>query len=173
MRAVKGSDTRPELKIRRMLHRRGLRFRLGGCGLPGKPDIVLPRWGTVVFVHGCFWHGHDCARGARTPKTNRDYWIGKISKNMTRDERVRNELTELGWRVLVVWECEIGRVEALEDTFREAFRKNAGVTIEPAIQDWKGARRACAEAADRQYRGREVGADVSLANRVRSGRKQP
>jgi DNA mismatch endonuclease (patch repair protein) len=124
MRAVKGSDTRPELKIRSMLHRRGLRFRLGGCGLPGKPDIVLPRWGTAIFVHGCFWHGHNCARGARTPKANHEYWIGKISKNMARDERVRNELTVLGWRVLVVWECEIGKVEALEAKFRDAFHKS-------------------------------------------------
>jgi DNA mismatch endonuclease (patch repair protein) len=121
MRAVKGSDTRPELKIRSMLHRRGLRFRLGGCGLPGKPDIVLPRWGTAIFVHGCFWHGHDCARGARTPKANREYWIGKISRNVARDERVRNELLELGWQVLVIWECELGKVDALEHKFTEAF----------------------------------------------------
>ena len=121
MRAVKGSDTRPELKIRSMLHCRGLRFRLGGCGLPGKPDIVLPRWGMVIFVHGCFWHGHDCARGARTPKANREYWIGKISRNVARDERVRNELLELGWGVLVIWECELGKVDALEHKFTEVF----------------------------------------------------
>ena len=123
MRAVKGSDTGPELKIRKMLHRRGLRFRLSGCGLPGKPDIVLPRWRTAIFVHGCFWHGHDCARGARIPKANREYWTGKIRRNMARDERVRKELSELGWRVLVIWECEIREVAALENRFAEAFHK--------------------------------------------------
>ncbi len=123
MRAVKGSDTRPELKIRKLLHRRGLRFRLGGCGLPGKPDIVLPRWGTAIFVHGCFWHGHTCARGARTPKANRDYWIKKIGGNRTRDERVKDELAKLGWRVLVIWECELKQAEALESRLAEAFRK--------------------------------------------------
>ena len=122
MRAVKGSDTRPELKIRKMLHRRGLRFRLGGCGLPGKPDIVLSRWKTAIFVHGCFWHGHDCARGARIPKANREYWIDKIRRNMARDQRVRNDLSKLGWRVLVVWECEMRKAEALEDKFKDAFQ---------------------------------------------------
>lgn len=125
MRCVKGADTRPELAVRRMLHRRGLRFRLGGCGLPGKPDIVLPRWGTVLFVHGCFWHGHDCPRGARTPKANRDYWIAKIGRNKARDARVEDELSRLGWRVFVVWECELKRLEALENKLASAFPKDA------------------------------------------------
>ena len=93
--------------------------------MPGKPDVVLPRWGTAIFVHGCFWHGHDCPRGARTPKANREYWVRKISRNVARDERVRNELSELGWRVLVIWECEIGKVEALENKVMEAFPQMA------------------------------------------------
>jgi DNA mismatch endonuclease (patch repair protein) len=121
MRAVKGSNTRPERMIRRLLHRRGLRFRLGGCGLPGKPDIVLPRWRVAVFVHGCFWHGHDCARGDRIPKTNRDYWIKKIQRNKARDGRVHQELQSLDWRVLIIWECDLQKAEALGKKLSETF----------------------------------------------------
>jgi DNA mismatch endonuclease, patch repair protein len=105
MRAVKSGDTQPELRLRSLLHRLGFRFRLHRADLPGKPDLVLPRWGVCIFVHGCFWHGHGCARGKRVPKTNREYWVGKVGRNRARDRRVRRELEKLGWRVITVWEC--------------------------------------------------------------------
>jgi len=107
MRRVKGRDTGPEMKVRRALRAAGIGYRLGGCGLPGRPDLVMKGRRTVVFVHGCFWHGHDCPRGARQPKGNADYWIAKIDRNRTRDARVADELMAAGWRVLTVWECDL------------------------------------------------------------------
>ena len=107
MRRVKGRDTAPEWKVRRMLRAAGIGYRLGGCGLPGRPDVVMKGRKVVVFVHGCFWHGHDCPRGARRPKANADYWIAKIERNRARDARVAAELSTAGWRVLTVWECRL------------------------------------------------------------------
>ncbi len=107
MRRVKGRDTGPELAVRRTLRAAGVGYRLGGAGLPGRPDVVMKGRRTVVFVHGCFWHGHHCARGARRPKANADYWLAKIGRNRTRDARVRGELEAAGWRVLTVWECDL------------------------------------------------------------------
>jgi len=114
MARVKGRDTKPELIVRRMLWRLGARYRLDRKDLPGRPDIVMTRRKLVVFVHGCFWHGHDCARGARVPKANRDYWTGKIGRNRARDIESRAKLEVLGWRVEVVWECDLKDAEALE-----------------------------------------------------------
>jgi len=107
MRRVKGRDTAPEWKVRRMLRAAGIGYRLGGCGLPGRPDVVMKGRKVVVFVHGCFWHGHDCPRGARKPRSNADYWAAKIARNRARDARVEAELTAAGWRVLTVWECRL------------------------------------------------------------------
>ncbi len=107
MRRVKGRDTTPEKAVRSLLHRLGYRFRLQRRDLPGNPDIVLPGRRSVVFVHGCFWHGHDCARGARMPKANADYWTTKIARNRARDEKNLAALDALGWRAKVVWECEL------------------------------------------------------------------
>lgn len=107
MRRVKDKNTTPEKIVRSLLHRLGYRFRLHRADLPGKPDIILPKYRSVIFVHGCFWHGHDCARGARMPKTNVDYWRGKIARNRARDEKHIAELEALGWRPLVIWECEL------------------------------------------------------------------
>ena len=107
MRRVKGRDTEPEWKVRRMLRAAGIGYRLGGCGLPGRPDVVMKGRKIAVFVHGCFWHGHDCPRGARKPQANADYWRNKIDRNRARDARVEAELTAEGWRVLVVWECRL------------------------------------------------------------------
>ncbi|WP_278069708.1 very short patch repair endonuclease [Brevundimonas sp. LF-1] len=107
MRRVKGRDTGPEIKVRRALRAAGIGYRLGGCGLPGRPDLVMKGRKTVVFVHGCFWHGHDCPRGARQPKGNADYWIAKIDRNRARDARVADELAAAGWRVLTLWECDL------------------------------------------------------------------
>jgi DNA mismatch endonuclease (patch repair protein) len=105
MRAVKSTDTAPELTVRRMAHRMGFRFRLHRKDLPGRPDLTFPRLRKVVFVHGCFWHGHDCARGARVPKRNRAYWLKKIAGNRDRDEKNLEKLAAAGWQSLVVWEC--------------------------------------------------------------------
>lgn len=121
MRRVKGRDTGPELTVRRLLWDAGYRYRLHRKDLPGKPDIVLPGRRAAVFVHGCFWHGHDCARGARQPKANADYWKAKIARNVDRDARVQAELTDAGWRPLTVWECELKDSGALETRLREAL----------------------------------------------------
>lgn len=106
MSRVRGKDTSPEIKIRSLTHRLGYRFRLHRKDLPGKPDLVFPSRKKVIFVHGCFWHGHDCTRGKRTPKANASYWIEKIRKNIERDVKNQAELQTLGWNVLIVWECE-------------------------------------------------------------------
>lgn len=105
MRRVKGRDTSPEMKVRRALRAAGIGYRLGGAGLPGRPDMVMKGRRVALFVHGCFWHGHDCRRGARQPKTNADYWTAKIGRNRRRDAEVQAALTLEGWRVLVLWEC--------------------------------------------------------------------
>jgi len=107
MRRVKGRDTTPELTVRRILRAAGIGYRLGGAGLPGRPDLVMKGRKVAVFVHGCFWHGHDCARGARKPKANAAYWTAKIDRNRARDVRVQQELAHGGWRVLTVWECDL------------------------------------------------------------------
>jgi len=114
MRAVKGADTAPEMAVRRMAHQMGYRFRLHRKDLPGKPDLVFPRLRKVVFVHGCFWHGHACARGARAPKANAEYWRVKIARNRFRDAANITALEAKGWRAAVIWECELkepGRVK--------------------------------------------------------------
>jgi DNA mismatch endonuclease, patch repair protein len=107
MRAVKSRDTKPEMIVRRLVHRLGYRYRLHRQDLPGKPDLTFPGRRKVVFMHGCFWHGHDCARGARVPKNNRDYWTAKIARNQARDANECERLRAMGWSVLTVWECEI------------------------------------------------------------------
>jgi DNA mismatch endonuclease (patch repair protein) len=107
MRRVKGRGTAPELQIRRLIWSLGGRYRLNRGDLPGKPDIVLADRRLAVFVHGCFWHGHDCARGARIPKANRDYWTAKIARNRARDIAAHAALQAGGWRVETVWECEL------------------------------------------------------------------
>ena len=107
MRRVKARDTTPELAVRRILRAAGIGYRLGGVGLPGRPDLVMKGRRTVVFVHGCFWHGHDCARGARRPKANAAYWAAKIERNRTRDVSAQAALQAAGWRVVTVWECEM------------------------------------------------------------------
>lgn len=113
MSGIRGKNTRPELFIRRALHARGLRYRLHSSGLPGRPDLVFPARRAVVFVHGCFWHGHDCPL-FRLPSTRTDFWRDKIESNRARDHRVKSELAALGWRQLDIWECAIRGRGALE-----------------------------------------------------------
>ena len=121
MRRVKGKDTTPELKVRKALTALGARYRLHRKDLPGNPDIVLPGRRLALFVHGCFWHGHDCARGARVPKQNRDYWLAKVARNRARDAANRGKLEGLGWRVETIWECELKDAAALEARMRDAL----------------------------------------------------
>jgi DNA mismatch endonuclease, patch repair protein len=118
MRAVPGKDSSAELKVRRLLTRMGLRYRLHRRDLPGSPDVVFAGRRLALFVHGCFWHGHDCRRGARMPKTNADYWIAKVARNRARDTKVQAALAGQGWRAEVVWECELKDEGALEARLR-------------------------------------------------------
>lgn len=107
MSRVKGQDTKPEKVVRSILHRLGFRFRLHVANLPGKPDIVLPKYRTVIFVHGCFWHRHTGCKRATTPASNTEYWKKKFLKNIERDFKNKVSLESLGWKVLIVWECEL------------------------------------------------------------------
>ena len=123
MRAVRGEDTTPELKVRRVLTSFGVRYRLHRRDLPGSPDIVLGHRRLAVFVHGCFWHGHDCQRGARTPKTNTDYWLAKIARNRARDAAAVAALQAANWRAEMVWECELRNIEALTARLRRLLQQ--------------------------------------------------
>lgn len=107
MSRIRSEDTKPEWVLRCALHRLGFRFRLRDKRLPGRPDLVFPKHGAVVFVHGCFWHRHGKCREASLPKTNTAFWQGKFERNVARDLRNRAELRKLGWRVRIVWECEL------------------------------------------------------------------
>ncbi|HZZ89048.1 MAG TPA: DNA mismatch endonuclease Vsr [Caulobacteraceae bacterium] len=119
MRRVKGKDTAPERRVRRLIWRLGGRYRLHAKALPGRPDIVMPGRRLAIFVHGCFWHGHHCVRGARVPKANRDYWVAKVGRNRTRDAANHAALEAAGWRVETVWECELKDAAALEKRMRD------------------------------------------------------
>lgn len=119
MAAIRSSDTKPEMLVRRYLHSMGWRYGLHNKKLPGSPDIVMRRFKTVIFVHGCFWHGHDNCKYFRLPKSNTEFWQTKIDKNRARDERDREALHRLGWRVIIIWECEL-KTEALrQKTFQK------------------------------------------------------
>ena len=107
MSRIRSRHTKPELILRSLLHRSGFRFRINYNKLPGSPDIVLPKYKTVIFVHGCFWHRHPNCSKATTPNTNRPYWKKKFDKNVSRDIEIRKELKRLKWRIIVVWECEV------------------------------------------------------------------
>ena len=107
MSRIRSKNTNPEKVVRTLLHSQGYRFRLHLKGLPGKPDIVLKKYNTVILVNGCFWHQHKSCKRANIPKSNKEYWIPKIERNKKRDKRNIKEIKSLGWRVMVLWECEI------------------------------------------------------------------
>ena len=115
MSAIKGKNTKPEIEVRQFLHKNGLRFRLHRKDLPGRPDLVLSRYGSVVMVNGCFWHRHQGCKNSVMPKTNRQFWKEKLEGNVLRDKKNHNKLKKLGWSVFVVWECQINptRLEKL------------------------------------------------------------
>lgn len=136
MAGIRGRDTKPELVVRQYLHSAGFRFRLFGKDLPGRPDVVLPRWKVVIFVHGCFWHGHQGCALFRVPKTRTEFWTDKIGRNAQRDEAVIQKLLDQQWRVAVVWEC--------------ALRADALGTLNALVKFIQGSEESAAFAATRQ-----------------------
>jgi DNA mismatch endonuclease (patch repair protein) len=116
MALIRAKNTKPELRIRKLLHSLGYRYRLHRKDLPGKPDIVFPSRKKVIFIHGCFWHGHKCKMGSRPVKSNKAYWVNKIANNMKRDSLNIRELKNLGWKVRVVWECELKLPKKLKNS---------------------------------------------------------
>jgi DNA mismatch endonuclease, patch repair protein len=123
MAAVKSQNTKPELAVRRLLHAAGYRFRLHRKDMPGTPDIVLPKFRTVVFVHGCFWHQHQDCKAAARPTSRQEYWQPKLDRNVARDIANQAKLQEMGWQVLIVWECEVRSLEALRDRLVQALTR--------------------------------------------------
>lgn len=121
MAAVKGKDTKPEMIVRKYLFSRGLRFRVQVRKLPGKPDIVLPKYKTVIFVNGCFWHGHEGCKYFRLPKSNIEFWKEKIERNIERDRESMQALFYLGWKVIRVWECELRNKANREETLNKIY----------------------------------------------------
>lgn len=118
MSSVKQRHTKPEVVVRSLLHRLGYRFRLHQKGLPGSPDIVLPKYRTAIFVHGCFWHQHEGCSKARRPSSNQEYWDKKLDENISRDKRKEAELSQLGWRIATVWQCETSDVDRLSEKLK-------------------------------------------------------
>jgi DNA mismatch endonuclease, patch repair protein len=115
MSGIRGKDTKPEIIVRRLLHRLGYRFRLHRKDLPGRPDVVLPKWRTVIFVNGCYWHGHEDCHLFRSPKTRTEFWTNKIEGNRARDQRNHAALRDAGWKVVVIWECAVTKKLCLSD----------------------------------------------------------
>lgn len=115
MSSIRSKDTKPEILVRKFLHKNGFRYRLHVKNLPGKPDIVLPKYKTIIFIHGCFWHGHDGCKKASLPKTRTEWWTDKIHKNAANDQNAETALLNLGWRVIKIWECEL-KSKILEQT---------------------------------------------------------
>ena len=107
MSAIKSKNTKPEIIVRKLLHSKGYRFRLHKKDLPGSPDIVLPKYKTAIFVHGCFWHRHQNCKYASTPKTRQEFWEAKFRENINRDKKHQENLSSMGWKIIIVWECEI------------------------------------------------------------------
>jgi DNA mismatch endonuclease, patch repair protein len=123
MSSIGQRNTKPEIIVRKLLHRMGYRFRLHRRDLPGKPDIVLPKYRTVIFVHGCFWHGHlECSR-AKLPETNKEFWEKKTEKNRQRDRSNIEDLTRLKWRVITVWQCELKDMKKLHDRIQHTLSR--------------------------------------------------
>jgi len=125
MAAIRGKDTKPEIIVRAALHSLGYRFRLHRKDLPGTPDIVLPKYRTVIFVHGCFWHSHDCRYGRVTPATRSEFWSQKRAGTVARDQRKIEALKEHGWQVLTVWECETREAGALNQLLQDRLNQHA------------------------------------------------
>ena len=137
MSRIRGKDTKPEVRVRSALHRMGYRFRLHSRNLPGKPDIVLPKHATVVFVHGCFWHRHEDCRYTTTPSTRPEFWQAKFEANVRRDAAIQKDLIKAGWRVATVWECALRETKqvALTAEYLAVWLPSDSVQIEFAEKD--------------------------------------
>ncbi|SEH04944.1 Very short patch repair protein [Candidatus Venteria ishoeyi] len=122
MSQIKNCDTKKEKIVRSLLHHKGYRFRLYRKDLPGKPDIVLPKYKKIIFVHGCFWHRHEGCRYAYTPKSRIDFWENKFKKNIQHDKEVQSVLSELGWQVYIIWECETQKLDKLNKIIDSIFQ---------------------------------------------------
>lgn len=118
MSQIKGKDTKPEMLVRRFLHAKGFRYKLHDKTLPGKPDLVMPKYKTAIFIHGCFWHGHEGCRYYVIPKTRTEWWVNKIKGNIANDHKAEALLAEAGWKVLTIWECELKKA-VLENTLTQ------------------------------------------------------
>ena len=117
MSAIKSKNTKPEIAVRKLLHSMGFRFRLHRKDLPGSPDIVLPKYKTVIFVHGCFWHRHENCKYASNPKTRKEFWESKFKANVKRDLAIQEKIKNIGWQSVVIWECELTKIQYLKNTF--------------------------------------------------------
>ena len=124
MSRIRSRDTSPELAVRKVLYRMGYRYRLHSAVVPGKPDIVLTKFKSVIFVHGCFWHRHPGCKFAYTPKSREEFWTNKFEANVRRDEVVKKQLSESGWRYLTIWECETKNSETIENMLRGFLGEN-------------------------------------------------
>ncbi|POP67710.1 very short patch repair endonuclease [Pseudomonas syringae] len=124
MSRIRSRDTAPELAVRKVLYRMGYRYRLHSAIVPGKPDIVLTKFKSVIFVHGCFWHRHSGCKFAYTPKSREEFWTKKFEANFRRDEVVKKQLSELGWRILIIWECETKSSDIIENRLRGFLGEN-------------------------------------------------
>ena len=124
MSKIRSKNTKPEIAVRSKLHKASYRFRLHVKGLPGKPDIVLPKYNTIIFINGCFWHRHKGCKYAYKPKTRVDFWNQKLNRNIKRQDEVIKELRDLGWKVLVIWECEVGNEKLIRDRFKLIKKKS-------------------------------------------------
>ena len=164
MSRIRGKDTKPEILVRKGLHVRGFRFRLQDRNLPGRPDIVLPKYGVAIMVNGCFWHGHGGCRYATKPKSNIEFWETKIARNKHRDEVTAAHLEALGWTVIVVWECELRgkeKAEARIQTLAEEIR-SAG-----ELKKQKEARRRLSRAAEKREREQILERQAALEEEIK------
>lgn len=127
MALVKGADTKPEMTVRRALHRAGIRFRLHARDLPGRPDISIKACKVAIFVHGCFWHRHDCPAGRRVPKSNVEFWVTKFAANVERDQAALAALDADGWLVQVIWECEVADTARLNDLIDQVANRRQSI----------------------------------------------
>ena len=126
MSAIKSKNTKPEIAVRKVLHSMGYRFRLHGKDLPGSPDIILPKYKTVIFVHGCFWHRHKDCKYATTPKTREEFWNNKFRSNVERDLEIQENIKNIEWRSVVIWECETKNIDNLKEKIIDVFNESIG-----------------------------------------------
>ena len=160
MATIHSASTKPELKLRHALWHRGFRYRMNDKRLPGKPDIVLPKYHTVIFIHGCFWHGHKGCKYYTIPKTNTDFWTAKVARNQERDQRVWRELEASGWSVIIVWECELKKanLEAAIAHVEDEIKRNCESYLQAQAE-----RLAAREAYRQEQRDRKLREEAAKA----------